>query len=302
MTVLGVVDEVWRYPVKSMQGAPVTAAVVGERGIVGDRAYALVDVADGKVASAKNPRKWGALLHCRAAYVDEPEPGVPLPPVVIAFPDGSDVRSDAADVDAVLSRYTGRQVTLSTDAPVNVRLEEFWPPVDGMAPQEFIDKDRVETGDPDEVVTDVTAAQAAPGTWFDLAPLHVVTTATLAAAGIAAAGDAAAPPVDRRRFRANLVIRPSGTTSGFVENDWVHRTIAVGAGGMRFFPALPAPRCVMTTLEQPDVAADRRVLQGLTDANRLEIPGNGMWACAGLYCGVAAPGPIAPGDEVTPAT
>ncbi len=53
----GSVVSLWRYPVKSMMGEELNASEVTERGLLGDRAYALVDRSDGKVASAKNPRK-----------------------------------------------------------------------------------------------------------------------------------------------------------------------------------------------------------------------------------------------------
>jgi uncharacterized protein YcbX len=69
-TVLGSIVSLWRYPVKSMLGEELNATEVTKRGLLGDRAYTLVDSADGKVASAKNPRKWPGLFDCRAAFVD----------------------------------------------------------------------------------------------------------------------------------------------------------------------------------------------------------------------------------------
>ena len=50
---LGSVVSLWRYPVKSMMGEELNASEVTERGLLGDRAYALVDNSDGKVASAR---------------------------------------------------------------------------------------------------------------------------------------------------------------------------------------------------------------------------------------------------------
>jgi len=47
-----------RYPVKSMMGEELNATEVDEFGLLGDRAYAIVGSSDGKVASAKNLRKW----------------------------------------------------------------------------------------------------------------------------------------------------------------------------------------------------------------------------------------------------
>src|SRR5687768_11989964 len=99
------VKDIWRYPVKSMLGEPLQEAELGPDGIPGDRAFALVDLDDGMVASAKHPRKWGSLLGCRARFVGEPGgDGV----VEITLPDGATVRSDDPDVDARLSSLTGR--------------------------------------------------------------------------------------------------------------------------------------------------------------------------------------------------
>jgi uncharacterized protein YcbX len=65
----GTVGALWRFPVKSMLGEELEEVDVDEGGIVGDRAFALVDVETGKVASAKHPKVWPDLLRCRASYV-----------------------------------------------------------------------------------------------------------------------------------------------------------------------------------------------------------------------------------------
>ena len=77
-TAVGSVVSLWRYPVKSMMGEECNALTVTQQGVLGDRAYALVDAQDGKVASAKNPRKWVHLFDFRAAYLQPPNPGDPL--------------------------------------------------------------------------------------------------------------------------------------------------------------------------------------------------------------------------------
>ena len=66
-TLVGVVEELWRYPVKSMIGEQLTVTAVTESGLFGDRAYALRDTSDSKIATAKNPRKWPNLFDYRAA-------------------------------------------------------------------------------------------------------------------------------------------------------------------------------------------------------------------------------------------
>ncbi|MEV0203121.1 MOSC N-terminal beta barrel domain-containing protein [Nonomuraea sp. NPDC050691] len=59
---LGTVGRLRRYPVKSMLGEDLDAADIGERGLGGDRRRAVLDVATGRIASAKNPRLWRGLL------------------------------------------------------------------------------------------------------------------------------------------------------------------------------------------------------------------------------------------------
>src|SRR5260370_32492968 len=86
---LGSIVSVWRYPVKSMMGEELNAAEVTKNGLLGDRAYALVDSSDGKVASAKNPRKWPQLFDFRAALADVPRTGVKPPPGRITLPDAA---------------------------------------------------------------------------------------------------------------------------------------------------------------------------------------------------------------------
>src|SRR5881275_3568424 len=91
---LGSVVALWRYPVKSMMGEELNSAEVGERGLVGDRRFAVVDASTGKVAGAKNPRKWGNFFDFRAAYVEPPQTGSELPAVRLTMPDGTIVTSE----------------------------------------------------------------------------------------------------------------------------------------------------------------------------------------------------------------
>src|SRR4029453_14083299 len=108
----GSVASLWRYPVKSMLGEELPAADVTERGLLGDRAYALVDQADGKAATAKNPRKWPTLFGFRATFIEPPAPGASMPPVRIILPDGTIATSHQADLNQLLSRALGRTVAL----------------------------------------------------------------------------------------------------------------------------------------------------------------------------------------------
>jgi len=90
----GSVVALWRYPVKSMIGEELNATEVTGRGLLGDRAFALIDASDGKVASAKHPRKWAALFDCRATFVEPPRGREQPPAVRIVLPSGRTITSE----------------------------------------------------------------------------------------------------------------------------------------------------------------------------------------------------------------
>lgn len=294
---MAVVEGLYRFPVKSMRGEGLAEAELGPSGVVGDRAYALLDEDEGRLASAKSPRKWGGLLGFRATYVEEPRAGEAPPPVAIELPDGSVARSDDADVHALLSKALGRPVRLIASAgaeTAGLQFEEVWPEIEGLAPEEFVASTTVgrEEGS-GEVMSAIPAGMfAPPGTFFDLSPIHLLTTATLDALRARAPG----ATFDVRRYRPNVLLAPDAGEVGFVENGWVGRSVALGGDGAALSVTLPTMRCVMTTLAQEDLPRDRATLQAIAGHNRVEIAGFGTWACAGAYCGVTSAGRVRVGD------
>ena len=132
---LGSVVSLWRYPVKSMMGEELNATEVTERGLLGDRAYALVDSSDAKVATAKNPRKWPNLFDFRATFIEPPRLSANVPPVRITLPDGVIAISQQSDLNQILSNALNRKVTLNATergymGPANA--EEYWPDMEGL--------------------------------------------------------------------------------------------------------------------------------------------------------------------------
>ena len=89
----GTVLSLWRYPVKSMMGEELSEAYVQDQGVLGDRAYALLDSETGKAASAKNPGKWPTLFSFHATFLERLR-GAKMPPVEITLPDGATVTSE----------------------------------------------------------------------------------------------------------------------------------------------------------------------------------------------------------------
>ena len=133
-TVVGSVAGIWRFPVKSMKGERIAQGEFTEKGLVGDRAYALIDVDTGKVASAKSVRLFPDLFDCSASFVEPPQPGREVPPVQITLADGSTVRSDADDADQLLSAFFGREVTLASAAPDDFTIDQYHPDIQDADP------------------------------------------------------------------------------------------------------------------------------------------------------------------------
>jgi len=266
--VVGSIVSVWRYPVKSMMGEELNAAQVTKVGLAGDRSYALVDTSDGKVASAKNPRKWPQLFDFRAALKDAPRTGGKGPPVRLTLPDGTIIDSDDPDVNRILSKALKRDVKLSASPDLHVATaEEYWPDIEGL--------------DHRDTVTDFGLPE---GTFFDCAFLHLLTTATLDRLR-------ALYPQGRfevRRFRPNIVVETAHGEKDFVENGWIGQMLVIG-DAVRLTITGPCPRCVMTTLPQGDLPKDAGILRAAAQHNRANI---------GVYSSVLHGGMVRRGDSV----
>jgi uncharacterized protein len=272
-TPTGTVVSLWRYPVKSMLGEELNSSYITERGLVGDRAYALVDQETGKVASAKNPRKWGKLFDFRAAFIDTPQAIESIPPVRITFPDGTHIYSDQADnINHALSSVLGREVRLMSANLEKPSYEEYWPDIEGLAQRD-----------------NVTDEAMPPQTFFDIAVIHIFTTSTINRLR-------ELYPEGRfevRRFRPNIVIESESSSEekkkkDFIENLWVGKKLMIGEDIILRVIG-PCTRCVMITLPQGDLPNDLGILRTVAQYNRVT---------AGVYATVHKGGTIRRGDQV----
>jgi uncharacterized protein len=267
--VLGSIVSLWRYPVKSMMGEELNAAETTKRGLFGDRAYALVDSSEGKVASAKNPRKWPQLFEFRATLRDAPKAGMKVPPVRISLPDGTIVISDQPDINQILSNVLKRDAKLESALVESrtAKAEEYWPDIEGLDYRDTV----TEFGLPE-------------GTFFDCAVVHLLTTATIDRLR-------ALYPEGRfevRRFRPNIVVETAHAEKDFVENAWIGQTLVIG-NAVRLSITGPCPRCVMTTLPQDDLPKDNGILRTAAQHNRANV---------GVYASVLEGGRIRRGDSI----
>ena len=292
MPIVGSVAELWRFPVKSMKGEQLQEVTVTEQGVLGDRAYALIDAETGKVVSAKSVKLFPDILACQAAFVAPPRAEGEIPPVRIDLPNGTSVTSDSSDFDRALSAHFRRDVRLARVAPDDFTIDQYHPDVEGADPG----------GNRDKVVAqklgsalfaELGMESPVPvGAFFDVFPLSVISTSTLTRLKELRPQSRFEP----RRFRMNLIVRTE--QPGFIENGWVGHKLQLG-DETRVNVALLDPRCVMATLTQDDLPQDTDVLRTLVRHNRMQIGDFGQFPCAGVYAVVAAPGTVRTGDHVT---
>ena len=249
----GRVQRLWRYPVKSMLGESLTSALVTGSGVEGDRSWGVVDPASGRVLSAKRE----ALLFSCRSRLDEDG-------TTVILPDKREFSLPDPELETALSDLLGRRVVIR--------------------PPEDEDDPRIEIGANSTTTEgEATEFKAPSGTFFDSAPIHLVTTSSLAALR------ELSPDlrIDERRFRPNFVIELEGSPTGFVEETWTGKEVAIGKS-LKVEVLKPCSRCVMVTHGQDELPKERAVLQTVARKNDNNL---------GVLATVVNEGPVSVGDE-----
>jgi uncharacterized protein YcbX len=236
------------YPVKSLGGVDVDEAGVEEVGLRGDRRWAVVDPAGGKVTA----REEHALLGLRAEPAGDGirlvAPGAaPLDveaprdatPVAVSFSGQDHARPAGAGADRWLSDRIGRPLRLvwqddETRRPVR-------PEMGG------VDGDR--------------------NSLSDAAPLHLTAESSLARLNdwlletAMERGEEPAAPLGHDRWRPNVVVTGS---EPFAEDAW--RSVRIGA--VPFRATMTCDRCVMTTIDRTDLRSAKEPIRTLARHRR----------------------------------
>jgi uncharacterized protein YcbX len=287
-----VVSQLWRFPVKSMGGHQVPEVRLDRRGVHADRLWAVRDLDNDITATA---RKIPALLGCSARYAEEPGPAAGpgnVPAVVITFPDGSEVSSADPAIHGRLSELVGRPVRLTALPPaadtsahrLSMRQTKAGFSADevrrdfGLSESEALPDTSVFTT---KQVLTLARFSTPPGTFVDLSPVHLLSTASLASLSADGAG------YDVRRFRPNILVAVDEPAPDFPEAEWVGATVQIGSAAMRV--TVPTIRCVVPTRPQPGLELDRALTRQLaTRTDRF----------LGVYADVVDAGVLRVGDEV----
>ena len=281
---VGLIKEIRRYPVKSMGGELLDEIELAERGLPGDRAWAVRDEVRGGIRGAK---KIPALMELRARYLDPPSIEGSSP-AEITLPDGSTIGTGAPDVNDRVTKAIDYSVTLwpllpadaldhyRRGAPAHTDMEKEMREIFGRAPDEPI---------PDLSVfpPELMEFESPPGTYFDAFPLLLMTETALRTMQ----EKAPESQFDVRRFRPNFVIADSGSSAPFPEKEWCGRRLKIGEAIIEV--TIECPRCVMTTHGFEDLPKDPKIMRALVRESG---------GILGAYAKVEKPGRVCAGDSV----
>ncbi|CAN5237067.1 MOSC domain-containing protein [soil metagenome] len=287
------VSQLWRFPVKSMGGHQVTELRIDQRGGHADRLWAVRDLENDITASA---RRIPALLGCTARYVEEPGPDAGpgnVPGVIITLPSGDEVSSSDPQVHRQLSDLAGREVRLTSLAPVTDNRQHRLSVKQSKANFAQAEVRRDFGLDSTEALPDtsvfttkqiLTLARFStpPGTFVDLSAIHLMSVTSLESLSPDGAG------YDVRRFRPNILVTVDEPDSEFPETAWVGATVEIGTA--RLHVSVPTIRCVVPTRPQPDLELDRAITRRLAERTDRFL---------GVYADVTGPGLLRVGDTVT---
>jgi MOSC domain-containing protein len=303
---IGTIQQIWRYPVKSMSGEKLSECSIQSLGLTGDRGWALRDEVTNEITNGK---RIPLLMQCAAEYREQPANGI-IPQVSITFPDGSRVGSDESNVNARLSEVLGKSVTLWPRRPPSdkkhyrrsdpsarvmgplTKLPGFRALLPKLTKLPNLEKALREVfgREPGEPIPDISVLPAevleftSPlGTYFDAFPVNVLTTASLEAMSRLNPGAV----WDVRRFRPNFLIKTENGLEGLIESTWAGRTLRIGTVELKC--EIPCARCGMTTHAQKDLPKDPSVLRSIVKNADQNL---------GVYASVVTTGQVFEGDRV----
>ena len=304
--IVGRVEQIWRYAVKSMAGESLQVCEVGSKGIPGDRGWAVRDETSGEITNGK---RIPLLMQCSATYREPPASGANTEADSI-LADGTATATDDVDVHVHLSRLFSRQVTLwpvqpatatefyrraGTSARIAGRLTRFssfrslLPALTsfGTMNRQMREMFSREAGEPipdlSKMPQEVLEFTSPLGTYFDAFPINLLTTASLRK--MAQVNPSAI--WDVRRFRPNFLVDTSDELEGLVESGWAGRVLKVGEVELKL--EIPCARCGMTTHAQKDLPKDASVLRTIVKEGNQNM---------GVYASVVSGGQVNVGDVV----
>lgn len=258
MKVVGKVESLWRYPVKSMRGEELQEAFLGFAGVYGDRVYAFRSSAAPAGFPFFTAREQERLLQFRAMFRDPAQMAKPgnLDAAQAIAPGATPVYGDAADVAVDVVTPDGESFAI--DDP------------------KLLEKVRAGARDAHEL--SLLRSQRA---MTDCRPVSLFSINT-----VQQLSEELGDELDKRRFRANIYADLAA--GGFSEDAFVGRTLQIGEKA-RVTITDQDPRCKMITLD-PDTSEPKPEL--------MKVVARSHDGKAGVYGAVLTEGMIRAGDPI----
>jgi uncharacterized protein YcbX len=258
MSVVGRVESVWRYPVKSMRGEELPEIFAGFSGVWGDRLFAFKSSATPVGFPYLTGREAHEMLLYRPLFRD-PEKAA-KPANLAEAEELSPILNPAADLsDLALDVETPSGEVLAIDDPALLR-------------------QLTERAGDGHFLTLLRSERA----MTDCRPISLFSLQTARQLG-----EEVGSALDKRRFRANVYL-DLGTAGGFSENAFVGRKVRIGPKVV--ISVLERdPRCQMITLDPNTAEPNPKVLRNVA---------RGHEGTAGVYGAALAEGMIRVDDAV----
>ncbi len=263
MAIIGKVESLWRYPVKSMRGEELNEAFVSYAGLYGDRLFAFRGTARPKGFPYLTGREQARMLLYRPRF-RHPDRAAKPPNWAEAEGIGPGLNPISADpADLAVDVETPSGEVLSVNDPALIRKMG-----EGLGEPEGLTLLRSE-----RAMTDCR-----PVSLFSIQTAYRL-------------GEELGANLDKRRFRANIFMDlPS--TAGFAEDEFVGRTLRIGPKVMVSVLERD-PRCAMITIDPDTAARNTAILGRVTKAHD---------GTAGVYGAVLVEGVVRVGDDIEVAT
>src|SRR6266516_3934727 len=235
MSIIGKVDSLWRYPVKSMRGEELDEAFACFSGIYGDRLFAFKSSASPTGFPYLTAREQRRLLQYRPRFCYPDKAARPINLAEAESMGANPVSADPSELMVDVETPDGR--TLAIDDPALT--------------------DVVRAGiDQKHQLTLMRSERALT----DCRPVSIFSLQSARQLG-----EETGVPIDKRRFRANVYV-DLASSGGFAENDFVGRSLRIGPKVVVRILERDA-RCMMITLDPDTGAVASAVLEKVAQAH-----------------------------------
>jgi len=235
MSIIGKVDSLWRYPVKSMRGEELDEAFAGFSGIYGDRLFAFRSSASPKGFPYLTAREQRRLLQYRPRFR---YPDKAARPINLTEAESMGANPLSADFsELMIDVETPAGDALAIDNPVLI--DAIRADID--------EKHRLTLMRSERAMTDCR-----PVSIFSLQSARQL-------------GEETDTPIDKRRFRANVYV-DLASAGGFAENEFVGRSLRIGPKAVVSVLVRDA-RCMMITLDPDTGEKEPAILKKVAQAH-----------------------------------